>query len=132
MISKTVSILATLAESFSASVVINTQAQTYSIVCPIGRRWCATETDTVSVSFDADAKSKVVKELRALLNCGTEPREKFDPIQIDTGDWLTIATAANFKNISRQAVYKWAKRNQEKTVEIDGVLFVHRSYCENK
>ena len=132
MISKTVSVLATLAESFSASVVINTQAQTYSIVCPIGRRWCATETDIVTVSFDADAKNKVIRELRALLNCGTEPREKFDAIQINTGDWLTIATAANLKNISRQAVYKWAKRNHEITVEIDGVLFVHRSYCESK
>lgn len=129
---ETIAILTTLAESFSASVVIDTHKETYSIVSPIGRRWCANETDTVTVSFNADAKNKMIKELRALLNCGTEPREKFDAIQINTGDWLTIATAANLKNISRQAVYKWAKRNHEKTVEIDGVLFVHRSYCENK
>ena len=128
--SEPLSVLVTLAESYSASVVVDTYSETWSLVCPIGRRWCATGSDLLTVCPGGNPGGEPFEELSSLLGCGTEPREEFDSMLINSEDWLTISTAANRRGISRQAVYKWAKRNPEKTVSIDGVLFVHCSYCE--
>ena len=130
--SEPLSILVTLAESYSASVVVDTHSETWSLVCPPGRRWCATESDLLTVCHSTNSVGDCLEELSSLLGCGTEPREGIDPMQINTDDWITVSTAANLRGISRQAGYKWAKRNPEKTVYIDGILFVRRSFFENE